>query len=109
MEMILIPAGEFIMGEGEEAHRVSVADYYIAKYPVTNLLYRAFVEAGGRQPPLHWSSSHLIDLMDDHPVVNVSWHEATAYCRWLSLETGDTYRLPSEAEWEKAARGSEGW
>src|SRR5262245_16575029 len=108
MELILIPAGEFWMGEEEEAHQVGVAEFSIAKYPVTNLLYRAFIEAAGHPPPPHWSGSYLLDLLDDHPVVNISWYDATAYCRWLSPETGDIYRLPTEAEWEKAARGTEG-
>jgi formylglycine-generating enzyme required for sulfatase activity len=108
MEMLLIPAGVFLMGEGEETHRVKLAEFYMARYPVTNLLYRAFVTAAGYRPPPYWESSYLLHLLDDHPVVNISWADAGAYCRWLTQETGQLYRLPTEAEWEKAARGTEG-
>jgi formylglycine-generating enzyme required for sulfatase activity len=108
MEMILIPSGPFWMGENEDAHPVEVAEFSLTKYPVTNGLYRAFVESTGHPPPSHWSSSHLLDLLDDHPVVNISWYEANAYCQWLTQDTGHVYRLPAEAEWEKAARGPEG-
>ncbi len=107
-EMVLIPAGEFIMGsdsrlsdEGPE-HRVSLGDYYIDKYEVTNLQYRAFIEASGRRSPGHFRNRSYPPGKADHPVTFVSWFDARDYCHWAGK------RLPTEQEWEKAARGSEG-
>jgi hypothetical protein len=73
----------------------------ISRHEVTNRTYLAFCRrSGAAEPkPPYWGTP------DDHPVVNVSWHDAVSYCRWLSLETGRTYRLPTESEWEAAARG----
>jgi formylglycine-generating enzyme required for sulfatase activity len=118
-EMILIPAGEFLMGsdpsvdslaESDEQpqHTVYLPDYYLAKSPATNAQYAAFVQSGYRVPN-HWETWHQPPTgKGDHPVVNVSWHDALAYCRWLAAVTGKPYRLPSEAEWEKGARGTDG-
>lgn len=108
MQMVYIPAGEFLMGEGADTHSVHVAAFYIAKYPLTNGLYQAFVEASGYHPPPHWPNGQFSEVMQDHPVVNISWHDALAYCRWLSQASGQLYRLPTEAEWEKAARSTDG-
>jgi formylglycine-generating enzyme required for sulfatase activity len=73
----------------------------MSRYEVSNRIYLAFCRrSGAAEPkPPYWGTP------DDHPVVNVSWHDAVTYCRWLSLETGRTYRLPTEAEWEAGARG----
>jgi formylglycine-generating enzyme required for sulfatase activity len=118
-ETVLIPAGVFLMGSLENEtspanelpqHEVDLRAYRIGTYPVTNAEYAQFVKqtqypapqkAGwfGRSPP---QDKH------DHPVVGVTWYDALAYCRWLSEQTGRTYRLPTEAEWEKAARGVDG-
>lgn len=106
--MIHMPAGEFTMGEGDDAHPVCVDACYVARYPVTNAAYQEFVEATGHRPPRHWMHGRWQDLLDDHPVVNVTWHDAVAYCRWLTNVTGKVHRLLTEAEWEKAARGPEG-
>jgi len=119
-EMILIPAGEFLMGSDpsvdkdtqdneQPQHRLYLPDYYVAKTPVTNAQYAAFVEVTGHEPPAHWEDGQPPSDKLDHPVVNVSWHDAVAYCKWLSEATGRIYRLPTEAEWEKAARGADGW
>ena len=118
-ETVLIPAGSFSMGSDPEKdkaardnetpqHTVELLEYRIGRYPVTNLEYQAFVEASGQTPPEHWESGQMPEGLSDHPVVNVSWEDAVAYCRWLSEQSGRTYRLPSEAEWEKAARGDDG-
>jgi len=118
-EMVLIPAGEFLMGsdpsvdqdaydDEQPQHTLYLPDYYLAKTPVTSAQYAAFVQATGHEEPEDWKGGKPPRGKEDHPVVYVSWHDAVAYCRWLSEVTGKTYRLPSEAEWEKGARGSDG-
>jgi formylglycine-generating enzyme required for sulfatase activity len=118
-EMILIPAGEFLMGSdpakdkdsrGDEQpqHCLFLPDYYLAQTPVTNAQYRVFVQEDGQTLPTHWTEGKPTAAKADHPVVNVSWYDALEYCRWLSKVTGRTYGLPSEAEWEKGARGTDG-
>jgi formylglycine-generating enzyme required for sulfatase activity len=75
---------------------------------VTNDQYLPYVRAAGRQGPDHWERGEPPLGKGDHPVVYVSWHDAVAYCEWLSRVTGRPYQLPSEAQWEKAARGTDG-
>jgi len=110
-ELIHIPAGKFLMGsdpkkdkdtyhDEQPQHRLHLPDYHIAKTPVTNGQYAVFAEATGRRNPAAGKA--------DHPVVSVTWHDAMAYCQWLAKVTGKAYRLPSEAEWEKATRGTDG-
>jgi formylglycine-generating enzyme required for sulfatase activity len=104
--MRLVPAGEFNMGsehgEQQEAplHTVYLAAYYIDKYEVTNSLYKACVDAEAcdlpKQLDLYNSPSYA-----EHPVVNVDWFMASAYCEWRAED------LPTEAQWEKAARGTD--
>jgi formylglycine-generating enzyme required for sulfatase activity len=106
-EWIEIPAGEFTMGEGNEAHRVHLAAYSIARVPITNAQYQLFVQATAQQPPSDWEGRRAPRRKESHPVVYVTFHDALAYCRWLSEATGKPITLPSEAEWEKAARGAE--
>jgi formylglycine-generating enzyme required for sulfatase activity len=121
-EMTQIPAGQFIMGTppeeakqfGEEAqretpqHTVELPAYEIGRYPVTNLEYKAFVEATNHEPPGHWQGGELPVELADHPVTRVSWEDAIAYCQWLVETTQKSYRLPTEQEWERAARGAAG-
>jgi formylglycine-generating enzyme required for sulfatase activity len=117
-EMARIPAGEFQMGSASGAEdekpvrRIFVSEFYIAKYPVSNADYRRFVLAAGHRPPSSkekgrplWNGEDFLAQIGRQPVVRVSWDDAVAYCRWLSRATGKQYRLPTEAEREKAARG----
>lgn len=105
LELIRIPTGEFRMGEKDEEHRVDVAEFYIGKYPVTNAQYAAFVKAKNYGRPPHWKEGRIPAGKESHPVVDVSWRDSVAFCNWLSEATGRRFRLPTEAEWEKAARG----
>jgi len=110
-EFVDIPAGEFWMGSDQisddekPVHRVQVGAFAIARYPVTNAQYVVFVQATGREPPRHWEGGQMPPHLANHPVVYVTWRDAVAYCRWLSQKIGQEYRLPTEAEWERAARG----
>ena len=96
IEWIAIPAGEFLYGEHKE--RRTLAAFRIMKYPVTVAQYRRFCEATGRQMP----AAPAWGWRDTHPVVNVSWEDAAAFADWADLA------LPTDEEWEKAARGTDG-
>ena len=93
------------MGEEREIHRVYLPEYQIARVPVTNYQYGLFVKATGHQAPDGWEDQRPPRGRESHPVVRVSWYDAMAYCNWLSQMAGKPVTLPSEAEWEKAARG----
>jgi len=93
-----------IKSEGPQ-HQVTLPKYRISKVPVTNAQYRLFVEATGHEIPKDWENGRPPKDKESHPVVYVSWHDAIAYCQWLSNVTSKPITLPSEAEWEKAARG----
>jgi formylglycine-generating enzyme required for sulfatase activity len=102
--MVLVPAGEFTMG-GESIdnprHPVYLDAFYMDKYEVTTSRYARFLQATRRQLPFKWSEVGLVSH-GDRPVIGVIWEDANAYCRWVGK------RLPTEAEWEKAARGTDG-
>lgn len=119
-ETVMIPAGDFWMGSERsediangdwKLHQVMLPEFAIGKYPVTNVQYARFVQ----EPTQHehrpraarWSYVDPPEGEGDHPVVGITWADALAYCEWLSKKTGRTYRLPTEAEWEKAARGDQ--
>lgn len=140
--LILVPAGKFLMGTSEDdikqlcevttwakgwrengyfkneqpQHAVELDEYRIGKHPVTNAEYELFVKETQRRPPDHWPGGSLPTDRATHPVVQVSWDDAAAYCEWLTprmrqaggLAAREAIRLPTEAEWEKAARGTDG-
>jgi formylglycine-generating enzyme len=107
MPMVLIPGGEFIMGSDapdaapneQPLTPVTLSEFYMARFPVTNAQYEQF-DAKHRQKRGKGAD-------DDHPVVYVTSYDAVRYCEWLSQKDGRTYRLPTEAEWEYAARGGD--
>lgn len=112
-DWVTIPAGKFWMGSDKTKdkdaqdrempqHEVNLSAYRIARYPVTNVEYKRFVDAKGYQPPSHWEKGQIPRGKEKHPVVNVSWQDAMAFCEWAGVQ------LPSEAQWEKAARGTDG-
>ena len=121
MEFVRVPKGEFIMGYGDEKdpnslftrydkHIVDIPyDYWMARYPVTNEQYNAHAKVDG--------ISHAVSNWEkkkDHPVASVNWDSAMGYCKWLNdllkneFPSNMILRLPTEAEWEKAARGTDG-
>jgi sulfatase modifying factor 1 len=129
-----VPAGPFRMGNDSKealarekpAHVVDLDAFYIAKFEVTNREWKKFRDDAGYDDPKFWPNGRVVPRdqipywtqannhgggtpgSDEYPVIGVNWDAATAYCAWLSAKTGKRYRLPTEAEWEKAARGTDG-
>jgi serine/threonine-protein kinase len=113
IEWVTIPHGLVHMGSAARhdtwaqeteipQHELVLPQYLIARCAITNYQYQVFVLASEHAPPPHWRDGAFPPGKHDHPVVNVSWHDAMAFCRWADV------RLPSEAQWERAARGSDG-
>ena len=105
--MVYVPGGSFTFGsmdKPEESPRqqVEIDGFNIDKYPVTNADYQAYVDDTGAEAPRHWEDGAIATGKENHPVVWVSWEDASAYCAWAGK------RLPTEMEWEKAARGDDG-
>lgn len=107
--LVRIPEGWFKMGSetGQDnerpVHRVWIDEFLLAACQVTNSDYARFLQATQTSPPPFWGDPNFSH--PQQPVVGVSWFEAAQYCEWLSSFTGRRYRLPTEAEWERAARG----
>ena len=119
LDLVRVPAGEFSMGSDRKRaqyaqddefpqHQLNLPEFHIGRYPVTNEQYQAFIQATGYRQPRDWKARRMPLGKENHPVVAVKWIDAVAFCTWLSEETGQTFRLPTEAEWEKAARGTDG-
>lgn len=92
---------------------ITVSPFRLARHPVTNAEYAVFVEETGKEPPKHWEGGRIPGGKDEHPVVHVSWNDAVAFCEWLSRRISkggesNFIRLPTEVEWEYAARGEGG-
>jgi formylglycine-generating enzyme required for sulfatase activity len=117
---ITVRAGEFWMGrdaaeeesygaiedrDASPMHRVFIEEFQIARGPVTNAQYALFISATGEDPPRHWNRGIFNAKRANDPVTYVSWHAARRYCEWLSSVTRSGIRLPTEPQWEKAARG----
>jgi len=135
-----IPAGKFVMGDRNEKRALDLPAFYVARYPVTQAQFAAFVQAGGYKAESYWPEARTAGVWHDdgtvkgpyddesrrepvdygdlfsaanHPVVGVTWYEALAYCRWLTerlqgvsvIRQNQAVMLPSEVQWEKAARG----
>ncbi len=95
-----ISAGEFLMGSGSSSHTVFLDTFWISQTEVTNTLYKQCVDAGVCDPP--GCGYYGDDVYNDHPVVCVDWRQSQTYCEWVGGS------LPTEAQWEKAARGTDG-
>jgi formylglycine-generating enzyme required for sulfatase activity len=128
LAMVPIEGGTFTMGDEDEAHQVTVATFELARYLLTNAQWQLFIDGEGYDPDqkwwdeagrawlrknghtqlLRWHHERFGKARPNHPAVGMSWYEAVAFCDWLSRQTGDNYYLPSEAEWEYAARGPAG-
>ena len=107
--LVSIPAAWFLMGSvsGQDCerpiHRVWIDTFLLAATQVTNTEYLRFVNSTGSDPPPFWRDANFNH--PQQPVTGISWFDADRYCQWLTSKTGRAYRLPTEAEWERGARG----
>ena len=130
LELVKVEGGKFMMGSNKHSsekpiHKVNAPDFYIGKYPITNRQFLPFLQEMGNQEEegTNWvnlegqyegvrcgikkqdDAFHCVNRLEHHPMIYVSWHGAKAYCKWLSEKANKNYRLPTESEWEYAARG----
>jgi len=126
IDWLEIPGGEFVYQAGESY--TALPTFYMARYPITVVQYTAFIDAGGYENACYWTNEgwlwrqQQLDTLPmlwgapkwnipNHPIVGITWYEASAFCAWYASRMGydaDMIRLPSEWEWEKAARGIDG-
>ncbi|MBN2557066.1 MAG: SUMF1/EgtB/PvdO family nonheme iron enzyme [Anaerolineales bacterium] len=132
-EMVSIPAGVLLLGTSDEQVRrlilqedwaedwherdmfqseqpqqiYRLPDFEISRFPITNVQYHAFVWETGHRIPRNWDGFRIPENLHEHPAVEISKQDASAYCKWLSGKTGSRFRLPTEPEWERAARGDD--
>lgn len=132
-DFLLVPAGPFKMGDNfgdgdpreRPVHTVDLDAFYLSKFELTNGEWKKFRDDPGYDDPKFWPEGRVMPKdqipywtqaqnhggaiagNENYPVLGVNWDGATAYCHWLSAKTGKKYRLPTEAEWEKAARGTD--
>lgn len=111
-DWVEIPVGEFIYQDGQ---LLNLPAFRMSRYSVTHMQFQAFVDAGGYDTEQWWDGLVKPDSPPaprfqegNRPIDSVNWYEALAFCRWLSARTGQSIRLPTEQEWEKAARGTDG-
>jgi formylglycine-generating enzyme required for sulfatase activity len=115
IDWVEIPGGEFIYGENEQQQRLTLESFFIARYPITNAQYQTFIDDGGYEEEHWWrglkrqsSPEESSWNQPNRPKERVTWYEAVAFCRWLSQQLGYEIHLPTEQQWEKAARGTDG-
>lgn len=112
IRLVWVPGGQFMMGSNKRGgdaspeHRVQISPFWLGETPVTNRLYEVFIKATGHRKPGRWSYPEFSD--PEQPVVMVRWDDAMAFCAWLSKTSGLQVTLPSEAQWEFAARSTDG-
>ena len=104
--MVFIPAGRFAMGAGDSQRVVYLDAYFIGKFEVTKAEWKAYLDlTHSSSMPAYWTAREIPAHKDNHPHDLVTWEDAHLYCEWISRETGRAVHLPTEAQWERAARG----
>ncbi len=114
IDWVEIPAGPFTYGEDSTQQELHLERFQISRYPITNRQYQCFIDAGGYEEERWWQDLSKPEPeesrwdLPNRPRTNVDWYEAVAFTRWLSDQLNQPIRLPTEQEWEKAARGTDG-